>query len=39
MKKLIVIAAAIAGAVFLRKKMQVSKQQKNVWNQETDKVD
>lgn len=39
MKKLIVLAAAVAGVVFLRKKFQESTAQKNVWSQATDKVD
>ncbi|NYE95929.1 hypothetical protein FHU41_002179 [Psychromicrobium silvestre] len=38
MKKLILIAAAVVGAIFLRKKLQDSKAQKTVWNEATDKV-
>ncbi|WP_234399320.1 DLW-39 family protein [Psychromicrobium lacuslunae] len=39
MKKLIIIAAAVAGVIFLRKKLQDSNAQKNVWNEATDKVE
>ncbi|WP_394940400.1 DLW-39 family protein [Psychromicrobium sp. YIM B11713] len=39
MKKLIFIAAAVFGVIFLRKKIQESTSQKNVWNEATDKVE
>ena len=39
MKSVIVLAAAVAGVVVLRKKFQETNAQKNVWNQATDKVD
>ncbi|MDJ0355766.1 DLW-39 family protein [Paenarthrobacter sp. PH39-S1] len=39
MKKLLVIGAAVAGALVLRRKWQESKVQKTNWNQATDKVE
>ncbi|MCW1248667.1 DLW-39 family protein [Acaricomes phytoseiuli] len=38
MKKLIAIAAAVAGVIFLRKKMQESNSQKDAWSKGTDPV-
>lgn len=38
MKKLILLAAAVAGVIFLRKKMQECSSQKEVWGKATDTV-
>ncbi|MFF2318001.1 DLW-39 family protein [Arthrobacter sp. NPDC058097] len=38
-KKLLVIAAAVAGVLFYRKKVQESEARKTVWSESTDKVE
>jgi hypothetical protein len=38
-KKLLVIAAAVAGALLYKKKVQESEARKTVWSESTDKVE
>ena len=39
MKKLLLLAAAVAGGVFVKKKMDASRHEQDLWQQATDPVE
>jgi hypothetical protein len=39
MKKLLLLVAAVAGGVFVKKKMDASRHEQDLWQQATDPVD
>jgi hypothetical protein len=39
MKKLLMLVAAVAGGVFVKKKMDASRHEQDLWKQATDPVD